>query len=262
MMKKNVKLSLLLFLCFTDGFCCLNGATSKFKDGSVIYRDHDRKYPDGHEIRFYEMKELLVKFDSIYKKTADVDYLSDIGLIYIYQGKLKDAIEVYKQIESIKPNQYSTSSNLGTAYELNGENKKALEWIEKSVSIHPKAHANSEWIHVNILKYKVLPNAELTSHVLINTDFGTEPQPNSSLSENQLDQLSKAIDYQLRERMTFIKQKNKIIARLLFDLGNIYLLKESFSMAKKVYTLAYNYGFSGAVFDKRVVVIKKALGIE
>jgi hypothetical protein len=56
--------------------------------------------------------------------------------------------------------------------------------------------------------------------------------------------------YQLNERVSFVKPKDKIVAQLLFDLGNIsYLMREK-EEAAETYKLAKEYGFNKPVLKK------------
>ncbi|WP_375561175.1 tetratricopeptide repeat protein [Bernardetia sp. OM2101] len=257
-MKNIISIFLLIalnLLCFQTSFACINGETRELKDGTSIYMDEDGYVPHGHDFFTYDAKEykkIMNDLDKLYKKTKDVDYLSDKGVILILQGKYQEAVNFYLELEKIKPNRYSTASNLGTAYELLGQNVKALFWIKKSVTIEPLSHNESEWLHINILTAKVKGKKYVNSDFLITTSFGNEEEPKTELSYDKLLKLREVLFFQLNERVSFIKDKNEIVALLLFELGNINLLLDAPNEAIEIYKKAQKYGFEKPILEKRL----------
>lgn len=241
-------------------FACLNGEGKTLTSGRVLYLDLTGSIPYGHRFNIYDdniQKEIQV-LDSLYKRTRDLDYLSDKGLLLIIVKRYEEAIKLYLAIEKIKPNRYSTASNLGTAYELTGQNPLALEWIKKAVKINPNSHSKSEWIHVRILESKMQGLSNVNALSLINTDFGNERFPTTTLSKQKLSELSDALYYQLNERMSFIDPKDAIIACLLFEYANINTLLKDYPTAFKSYGIAREYGYPLELVSKRenMVIIK------
>lgn len=154
---------------------CLNGESLRLENGSVLYEDYEGYVPYGHQFRDnQELMRILASLEQNYKETGKIEYLSDKGLILIIQGKYKEAIDLYKKIEQLQPDRYSTASNIGTAYELTGNNSEALQWIVKAVKISPESHFHSEWIHINILKAKIKGEHYITSKFLIGQDFSNK----------------------------------------------------------------------------------------
>lgn len=252
--KKYFLTLFLIFFCFIFSFGCINGETKILSNSRVLYEDREGFVPHGHDFSSEkELKEILLSLKKDYNKTQNIEYLSDQGVILIVLGKYQEAIDLYKKIESVKPDRYSTASNIGTAYELIGNNQEALKWIRKAVQIDPESHFGSEWIHINILKSKV-EGKEITSKFLIGQDFGNEETPQSNLDFGQLELLKQQIFYQLNERISFVKPKDKIVARLLFDLGNIaYLLGEN-ADALEDFKIAKEYGFNDPIIEQRLTL--------
>jgi tetratricopeptide (TPR) repeat protein len=245
---------IVLVLISLKTFACLNGETKELKNGVMIYMDYRGVVPHGHNFvgkKYYH--ELIVELENLYKKTKDLDYLSDVGYILIIEKKYQEALKLYLEIEKIKPNRYSTASNIGTLYELMGENKKAYKWIKKSISINPESHEGSEWLHLKILEAKIKDLKDVSSQFLINTTFGEQAVPKSKLSKEELEKLSKSIYYQLNERMTFIKPEDKVNSVLLFELGNIVKLINSNKEAIKIYNISKDYGFRDEIINKRLL---------
>jgi tetratricopeptide (TPR) repeat protein len=230
----------------------LNGETKELKNGAFIYEDYRGIVPRGHEFYVKNFKKLTKELDSLFIVTKDIDYLSDKGYVYIIEGRYNEALEIYLKIEQLKPNRYSTASNIGTIYELLGENQKALFWINKAIKINPKSHNGSEWLHAKILYAKIGGAKYIDSDFLINTNFGKAEVPKSNLSKSQREALMKSIYYQLNERVTFIKSEDPIIGILLFELANLALLEKKYEEAKEIYEKARDYGFNSQLLKERV----------
>lgn len=258
-MKKIILLILFFVTNFT--FACINGRV--LRDGSLIYPiNHDpnvRYVAKGHKfVNKYFLLKYYVNLKKQYLKTKNIDYLSDIGIILILLKENDKAINLYKKIEKIKPDRYDTAANLGTAYELIGDNKNALYWISKSVKLNRYSHENSEWIHVNILKIKNSNLKNINSKNLINTDFGNQNIPVYK-GTKKISHLGYELVFQLNERLSFIKTKDPIMARLLFDLGNINFIMKDYNIAIKNYENAIKYGFNENLIHKRLKLAKSKI---
>lgn len=230
----------------------MNGTSVVLKDGTVLFEDSEGWVPVGHSFYKRNFIKGIKQLDSLYKASKNLDYLSDKGLLLILLERYEIAIKLYLEIEKIKPNRYSTASNIGTAYELFGQNESALKWIKKAVEIDPKSHNNSEWIHVKILEAKIKGEQFYTTSFLLNTEFGSDVTPSSQMTKQELKALYIALYYQLNERISFVKPKEKIVAQLLFDLGNIAFLLGDYSDATYDYKRAKHYGYTGQLIDERI----------
>lgn len=251
-MRKLTIIFILVFTISTNSFACLNGETKTLKNGFFVYEDDDDYIPDGHSFNVDNYAKLILELQNLYKKTKDLDYLSDVGYVLTIQKKYKEALEIYFKIEKIQPNRYSTASNIGTIYELTGENKKALEWIKKAIKINSKSHKESEWLHVNILEAKINSEKNLTSDFLINTNFGNDTIPKSKFTKKERLKLMDALYYQLNERVTFINPKDEIIGELLFALGNLAVLNNNNYEAIEIYKKAIEYGNTEKLIIPRI----------
>lgn len=252
-MNKFKAFVIVLVLISVKGFACLNGETKILKNEAYAYIDHDGINPQGHNFFKGDFPRLIIELDSFYKKTKDLDYLSDKGYLLIVLGKYDDALNLYLNIEKIEPNRYSTASNLGTLYELMGENQKAYTWIKKSIEINPESHKGSEWLHLRILEAKIKNLEDISGQFLINTNFGTSSEPKTKLSKKEVDELTQSVYYQVNERMSFIEPKDKIISLLLFELGNLAELKGENNSALATYRTARLYGYDGDLIVARMI---------
>ena len=248
-MKKALVVLLVLFSL--KSVACLNRETKALTNGLTLYEDYEGIIPRGHDFFTIEFEKVFKELDSLYKKTKKIEYLSDRGYVLVIQGKYKEALDLYLNIEKSHPNRYSTASNLGTIYELLGDNTNALKWIKKSVAISPDSHNGSEWLHIKILEAKLNPNT-ITSEFFIKTSFGNFDMPVSDLSWDQTEKLTKSIYYQLNERMSFIKSEDPIIALLLFELGNLAMIDGNIFDANQIYKQAKEYGYNSDLLTKRI----------
>ncbi|KAF2517404.1 tetratricopeptide repeat protein [Flavobacterium foetidum] len=257
---KKIFFILILFFISLSSQACLNGEKYVMKNGHYLYLDYADKLPFGHNfiIGKYASR-YKFELDSLYRKTKDLDYLSDKGYILILEQKYDEALKLYLEIEKLKPNRYSTASNVGTLYELMGNNEEALKWINKSIAINPKSHNGSEWLHSRILEAKINGKDFYSTQFLLGTDFGNEVKPVYKMDTIALNKLDKSLYYQLNERISFIQPKDSIIAVLLFELGNIKIIKGEFHTAKEIFTKAKEYGFSSKIFEKRLTYVNHVL---
>lgn len=262
---KKIVLTLCCCWIITDLVACLNEVTKVLQNGYILYEmSPTNSVPTGYHFNVPKGDVMIKSLQKSYKETQNIDYLSDIGYVYITQGRYKEALAIYKKIEKIKPNQYATASNVGTLYELIGEHEKALKWIKKAIGINARAHDGSEWLHVRILEAKLQGQAfvdTISSEFLIGTSFGERLIPRSDLSIPDLRKLINDIHYQLNERVTFIKGKDKIMARLFFDLANALadrdISKDPDDTEIILYKKAKRYGFSDPIVDQRIAFLKK-----
>jgi tetratricopeptide (TPR) repeat protein len=252
-MNKFKAFLIVLVLISVKSFACLNGETKILKNEAYAYIDHDGINPQGHNFFKGDFPRLIIELDSLYKKTKDLDYLSDKGYLLIVQGKYDEALKLYLNIEKIEPNRYSTASNLGTLYELMGQNQKAYTWIKKSIEINPESHKGSEWLHLRILEAKIKNLKDLSGQFLINTNFGTSNEPKTKLSKKEVDELTQSVYYQVNERMSFIEPKDEIISILLFELGNLAELKGENNSALAIYRTARLYGYNDDLIVARMI---------
>jgi tetratricopeptide (TPR) repeat protein len=258
-MKRILLIWTIITFTFSNSFACLNGASKILKNGEILYADHDSNVPWGHDFNIERTRVVIREVDSLYKATKDIDYLSDKALLLIILKEYNQAIKIYLEIEKKKPGRYETASNIGTAYELIGDNENALKWITKAIQIDTNSHHGSEWIHANILKTKIGGDKLINSLSLLNKGFGEDSVPKSTLSKNELGNLYVHLFYQLNERMSFVKPKDKIVAQLLFDLGNIAYLNNYYKDAIEDYELASKYGYDQKEVNKRIAIANNAI---
>lgn len=186
-----------------------------------------------------EQREII---DKIANKEATYKDISDWSLIELKIGDRKNAVKVLDSLYQLYPNEYNIVANLGTGYELIGDNENALKFIQKAVEINPESHYESEWIHVAILKQKLKKQPNYSS--ILNLHFEDLATIHKTLNEEEkikLEKLSRALYYQLNERISFIAPEDKCIGQLLYDIAELVSILNSLDHAKLVYELSLTY---------------------
>ncbi|HEV7406148.1 MAG TPA: tetratricopeptide repeat protein [Chthoniobacteraceae bacterium] len=171
--------------------------------------------------------------------------VSDYSVVLAHLGEYEKSRRLLEEAEQKHPGNAAVASNLGTVYELLGENEKALKWIKKGIERNPKDHAGTEWLHVRILTAKVALAKDpkwLEAHRVLEpyVDYGQEAHPSTS-NPAKAKERSRALAYQLKERLEFVKAPEPIVGELLFSLANELTLSGAVEPAVGVYELAAEY---------------------
>jgi tetratricopeptide (TPR) repeat protein len=190
---------------------------------------------------------------------------SDYAVALLYLGRSGEAVQILESLEEEKPGDYVVAANLGTAYELAGDNDRALRWIKEGIRRNPNAHDGSEWLHAKILEAKI---AQQKDAAFFEKHSVLELQParigkKVLIGEQHLssEKLAQDIEYQLTERLQFVKPPDAAVASLLFDFAAIDAVTHSLESAKTVLQLALDYGYPASKvqpllkqFDQRIMV--------
>ena len=183
-------------------------------------------------------------------KTISGNELSeDDAVILMLQGKYDDSIKKLLKLNKLYPNKYSIASNLGTAYELNGENEKALKWITEGIRRDANSHYGTEWLHQLILKLKI---EESQNKNLLQTKraiplplkFNLDDNISINNQTHPIYDIQKALNYQLRERLIFVKPTEQIVADLLYTQARIEAQVSTVEEGLEYLKLAELYGFA------------------
>ncbi|MCK7589995.1 tetratricopeptide repeat protein [Subsaxibacter sp. CAU 1640] len=240
------------------GYSCINEYRTKLNGSkhyvNVTFDYHSSNFElDTLKLR-RESENLLKK----YQETDSIEFYSDYGAKLIYLKEYSKALTIYKQIEQIQPNLYTTASNVGTLYELLGQPEKALKWIKKSIELNPDSHHGSEWIHIKILEHKLNTNKHTS---VLGLDFGRDSKP-ININNYDLNELLRHLNYQISERLNFIQPKNEIIGELYYDLGNVQALTDYLENAINCYKNAEKFGFTSHLMTQRKLEFEQIIGFE
>lgn len=172
---------------------------------------------------------------------------NDYAVALMYLGRSAEAVTRLQELEKEIPGEYYIAANLGTAYELAGENEKALEWITEGIRRNSDSHYGTEWLHVKILEAKIaqekdpdyfkkhsvldLRPADVDKVLVIGSDKYTPSQ------------LMTALQYQLSERLSFVKPPDAPVASLLFDYAALEAGTRTLESAIGILKMAVEYGY-------------------
>jgi tetratricopeptide (TPR) repeat protein len=177
---------------------------------------------------------------------------SDNAVALLRAGEYVQGCYILQKLAVEHGDEYIIAANLGTAYELTGDVPNALEWIRKGNQINPESHNGTEWLHVKILEAKLQAAQDkdwFAKNTTLGLDFGKEAkpeQPNNTIRDNQQKELSlqdirKALEYQLHERTQFIQDDDPQMSELFLTLGNILALQGEPLKAYEVFRIAQDY---------------------
>lgn len=181
-----------------------------------------------------------------------VNYAVCLAMVGDYPASLAQLEEV----ETVSPGQYATAVSLATLYELRGEYRLALGWMERAYRMNPDARYGCEWIHYNILWQKASSKGQdFGSNDLIRVHFGEKNQPAVVLSNTERDRLAAQVFLILDQRVFLIPDKDSYSAQLMFDLGNMNLLRQFPTACLDNYEFAKALGFQGELIERRAAEV-------
>ena len=176
----------------------------------------------------------------------------DLAVAKILQGRYQSAVDQLLTLEEERPGDYAVAANLGTALELLGNNVEALTWIEEGIGRNPTAHHGTEWLHVAILRAKIELEKDvgfLETRSLLNLDLDSMTSRETPIfvagADRELAEIGKALDFQLRERLQFVKTNDPIVASLLFDYSIVVAASHTVEAALELLDLGEQFGLSG-----------------
>lgn len=197
-----------------------------------------------------DLREEGVKLEMALRNSTSFEDRNDYAVALMYLGRSKEAVPILEKLESEIPGRYETAANLGTAYELAGNNAKAKHWIEEGIRRNPDSHDGSEWLHVQILrtKLKLMDDpAWLQKHSVLNLDYRALQSGATNITiegtPHAVHTLLRDLEYQLSERLKFVKGTDPVVASLLYDYGIILAGTAALEPAGELLKMAGEYGF-------------------
>jgi hypothetical protein len=178
---------------------------------------------------------------------------NNMAVDLIFHGETGRAIADLEELEAEHPGDYITAANLGTAYELAGDNPQALRWITEGMRRNPDSHHGTEWLHVSILEAKIKLAADpqyLQTHSVLDMDHRQIKSMDAELQaagvRRRVRDIAKALDYQLGERLRFVKANDPAVASLLYDYATIEAATHTLEPAVELLKMAAHFGYPAA----------------
>jgi len=193
-----------------------------------------------HSEEGQKMQSTLANSTNLYER-------SDYAVSLVYVGKSKEAVELLQTLEKEQPGTYVVAANLGTALELVGNNDEALKWINEGIRRNPQSHKGTEWLHAKILEAKIAAQQDpdyFMKHSVLELD-PRHVREAMTIAGRTLSpkEVGKAIEYQLQERLQFVKPPDPAVASLLFDYAAIEAATNILESAKGLLKMAEEYGY-------------------
>ncbi len=244
------KLISIVFVAITiQSFACLN-ADGFDIFGKKTYYSWPISFIKKIDIEKYSDKTLKREHDlkTEYKNKAfDEYYYRELSFVKIFQKKYKEAKNLISSGLKIDSIDYSLISNLAVVYELEGNLDSAIILMKKAISIDKYSHHGSEWIHLKILEATKNTRKDknwIYNNNVLNFKISKDSVPKKRYSNTETGDfvaLISSIEYQLQERMLFVKPKNQIVANLLLLIGDLYITEIDYRFANEAYILAKEY---------------------
>lgn len=199
------------------------------------------------EIDRSELEEFIKTRELRLSKHALDSTDADLVAAYFYMKDFSRALKLSEKLYTKFPNTYNVVINHAVALELNERYEEALKILKKAIKINPDSHHGSEWMHVKILEFLVSGSNDYSRSIL-GFDFGNDtiPKPVAKVGINMV-----GLEFQLNERIYFVKKPNKLFGSLLFDLGNLVILNKWEAFAPDIFGSAREYGFDHPNLKKR-----------
>lgn len=194
----------------------------------------------------FRQKEITQKIKAAEKMFAAGQYsyqnISDYGAWLLMAGRYAEGLDLFRALSKKYPQVYEINANTAVAYELNGNIDSALYWERASLKINPTAHGNSEWIHLKILEARKQLQADPDWCLHHNvTDVVNRIKETYKFEEhedfNEGSRIFSDFMNQLEERFPFTYAEDKVMGKLMMELGDAY-------QAASIYRSYYCYALA------------------
>ncbi len=239
----------------SSAFPCINKSGTKYGGGSGSYFG----WRGLQSALKKDLKNDGVEMEASLRGSTNFNDRSDYAVALMFLGRSTEAVDLLNKLEREQPGQFFVAANLGTAYELTGNNIEALKWINEGIRRNPKDHEGTEWLHAKILEAKIAQEKD-TKYFERHSVLELEP---SKLGEQIVvagntmtpKELAAAIQYQLGERVQFVKTPDPAVASLLYDYAAIEAVTTSIQSAQHILKMATQYGYP----DFKAMALSKEL---
>jgi tetratricopeptide (TPR) repeat protein len=263
-----------LLLCFNSAMACVN-AFGTDHEGRLIHADWEvgkelaksLTEPSAADYWRSNAKKVIARA----RTQPDLESLTNLGVLLIYQGQYAQAIRLFLTIERRWPGHNETAANLGTALELAGHDAPALKWIRIGIQRNADEHYGTEWLHARILEAKLAAAKDPTyfdrhsitglvfEKVLVPVVPHELPAGNNGKPVKPWE-LNLALAFQLQERTGFVKPRDPVVANLLHDWATLNLAGGPIESADVLYDLAVTYGAKrDALMRNRQAYIRRVI---
>jgi tetratricopeptide (TPR) repeat protein len=239
---------LLLVLGAQTALPCINKSGTRF-NGEAGGRLSSHAAGSLQRSLKYDPKPDGAQMEAELRDATDFGKRSDYAVALMYLGRSKEAVALLQYLEKEKAGEYFIAANLGTAYELSGNNEQALHWIREGIRRDPESHLGTEWLHAKILEAKIAQEKDadyFKKHSVLNLNPASIGQQSTiDVGDKHLKwkELTDALQYQLKERLQFVKPPDPCVAGLLFDYAAIEAARNTLESARELLQMALDFGY-------------------
>ncbi|MBL7729977.1 MAG: hypothetical protein JNM88_02275 [Chitinophagaceae bacterium] len=193
----------------------------------------------------FKQKEIAKNCKAVEKKLLAGDYsyknVSDYGAWLLMAGRFAEGLDLFRGLSKKFPSVYEVNANTAVAYELNGNIDSALYWENAALKIRPSAHNNSEWIHLKILEARKELQSDagwcLKNNITGVVNYVKEYYRPETHGEGRSMEIFRQFIDQLGERFPFTYAGDKVMGKLMMELGDAY-------QAASIYRSYYCYAIA------------------
>jgi tetratricopeptide (TPR) repeat protein len=246
---KLAKIFLLILLVPGASVACINsGQGTAIDGGSGMSHTHvterlEKARTETADQRFFEIQARPPSKEDEAFANEELQ-----GVRHVLNGRYQQALAIFQAIEKDHPGHYNTAANLGTTYELLGDLEQASKWIAEGIRRNPRSHDGTEWLHVAILDARIKLKEDpgyLTHTHIIPVPEGITWRSSMEVQGKELpvQRVIHALEYQLHERVFFVRTPDPVVADLLFSLGQLTARINTLESAVEVLAMARAYGY-------------------
>jgi tetratricopeptide (TPR) repeat protein len=194
------------------------------------------------------------------KRTEDPQYQYNVGLVYLQNDRIDEAIDYFNKSVSLRPNFDLALNALGLSYFMKGEFQKAVEYFEKCLVINPGFTEARNYLGSVYQELGYLDKAEIEFRKAIGDEnYASRELPYYNLArlyltqgkdKEALDLVNTAIEINNRMVMA-INLQGVLLERLGKIKEAIYSYEKALNIAPGDVNLSYNLAVAYFKTDRR-----------
>lgn len=195
---------------------------------------------------------------------------SDVAVHLARLGRIKESLNILRNIYYRHPEEFIILSNLTFLYELNGKIDSALFINEKSLDRFSKTYKGSNWVHMKILQAKLKMQMDsnwIYNHKVLNLQLkhakkitkrtGDNTDVDEQFRENN--SVISSIIYHIKERIPYTPAPDLLLSSVIAESAELMAQEFSMEHAVYLYYLALEYDPSDTKHIKNEIQYLKRL---
>jgi hypothetical protein len=190
-------------------------------------------------------QKVLLNASPAARSTAELE-----AFVQVLEGKHTEGITKMRAIEDRNPGENpGLPLRLSLAYEIAGDNRRALEWLSAHIRATPGIKDGTDWLRGAVLSAKIeldrQPDWLQRNHVLAINEKASNAGEFCKVGNRTLSRsdVQTALLHELKERMSYVKPKDPVVADLLYTFALVQNSARSYQSAADLLSLAEQYGY-------------------